>query len=299
MPYPLTFLSCHLDAAGNRRLIASRDGVEEEHALLLRHEPAGSAFAMSVADWAAIRWVGWPDAPQGPFAVCLSAAGDFRRATPEDDLEGEIGPGPGGPSEAGHLRDLRLMEGGLVAVGMSRQAWASRDGIAWTRIDQGCRAEPDPLTVTGFNACDGTGPEDLWAVGFDGVIWRRQGSVWRQLPSPTNVGLLAVCRVRDDLAFAAGQLGTLLRWDGRAWHDLPQEDCAGDFWSLAWFAGHLHLAGGDRLWRLEDDGSLAGIDAGMADGVTCLSANAQELLLIGPKQAAVSADGAAFTDITP
>ncbi len=58
---------------------------------------------------------------------------------------------------------------------------------------------------------------NLYAVGDNGVILRRQGTTWSPMKSATSKDLLAVFGSNDEDIYAAGAEGTLLHWDGVAW----------------------------------------------------------------------------------
>ena len=48
---------------------------------------------------------------------------------------------------------------------------------------------------------------DLVAVGWEGEIWRFDGTQWQQVESPTNRILTCVCTDDDGLSFAGGRNG--------------------------------------------------------------------------------------------
>ena len=62
----------------------------------------------------------------------------------------------------------------------------------------------------------------VWTVGDGGAIYRwKPGKGWASLPSPTSARLNAVASTTEDFAFAVGDGGTLLRWDGSKWSKVP------------------------------------------------------------------------------
>ena len=57
-----------------------------------------------------------------------------------------------------------------------------------------------------------------WAVGQRGAILQWDGSSWAKADSPTGVTLRAVSAAAEHDAWAVGSDGVIIHWDGRAWH---------------------------------------------------------------------------------
>jgi hypothetical protein len=119
----------------------------------------------------------------GPDGIILfgTAGGDV-----EEHVDGE---GPDGPGRRGPIRDLKLIAGVPYAVGMSRQVYRRDGAYNWTHQDEGTLAPKGVVTLSGFNALDGPAESCIYAVGFNGEIWRRLNGGWQQLDSPTTLGL--------------------------------------------------------------------------------------------------------------
>ncbi|KLI99289.1 hypothetical protein [Luteimonas sp. FCS-9] len=205
-----------------------------------------------------------------------------------------------GPSRRGPIRDLRVIDGVPYAVGMGRQVYRREAPDQWTRQDDGVVLPRGVIELCGFNAIDGIGERDLHAVGFNGELWQRTDGTWRRHDSPTPRVLHAVAAVREDLAYASGQLGTLLRYDGDRWRAIEHGTDLDDLWGLAWFRGTLYAACDQGLFRLEGD-RLAKVDMGLPHAPTCrhLSVGDGVLLSCGPKHIVWTDDGEAWHDITP
>jgi hypothetical protein len=131
----------------------------------------------------------------------------------------------------GDLRDIRLIGKELFVAGMSRQVYRRIADGEWAHEDEGTRQLDGDLSVAGFNAIDGTDPDDIYAAGFGGEIWHRRGGRWHQVESPTNVVLHRLRVVAPDLVYACGQQGVLLRGHGDIWtvveHGQPAENFGG------------------------------------------------------------------------
>jgi hypothetical protein len=101
------------------------------------------------------------------------------------------------------------------------------DGTTWTEI-------PSPNVATGnsLNGVDGSGPEDVWAVGsssLGALTMHWDGTAWTVVPTPVDNGWFTavkafsatnVCAV-GSLAGTSGQEPLSARWDGTQWRVMP------------------------------------------------------------------------------
>jgi hypothetical protein len=211
--------------------------------------------------------------------------------------EERIGSGKDSPSARGPMRALRSIAGTAYAAGMNRQVYRRDAPGRWAAIDRGARPPAGDKTIVGFEALDGFAPGEIYAVGWDGAIWRYDGSLWSELDSPTNVVLTCVCCAGDGNVYAGGRRGLLLRGRDWQWEVVNQADTAEDFWSLAWFRNKLYLATMRAVYTLEQDG-LRQVDMQADDPITCfhLSSAEDTLWSIGSKDV-MAFDGTAWTRI--
>lgn len=111
-------------------------------------------------------------------------------------------------------------EAGVIVAGDDGAIW-SFDGGGWARMDS-----PAPVPV---HAIWGTGRAALWAVGWMGLILHHDGAAWHQVhgcvvgengrysQDPANTPLFDVTGAPDGQAWAVGDHGTILHFDGSAW----------------------------------------------------------------------------------
>jgi hypothetical protein len=138
-----------------------------------------------------------------------------------------------------------------AAVGGRLQRW---DGRAWTAADlpRGDGWEtPVVYDVRAF------APDDAWAVGRDGGVWRWDGASWQAAGPDTDEQLGVVWgRSSDDLLVGAWW-GELWRWDGTRWtaeEPLPDrlgnqdlwDDGAGTLWAVSEVDSIFRRTAGDR-----------------------------------------------------
>ena len=95
----------------------------------------------------------------------------------------------------------------------------------------------------------------VWAVGENGALFSRDKQTgWTEMESPVTETLRGVAAIREDRAWAVGDRGTIIKWDGKTWEPVQAptiEDllavCFGPT-NIGWAVGR----GGTSL-RLVDD----------------------------------------------
>lgn len=152
----------------------------------------------------------------------------------------------------GFLNAARTVGGKVFCVGMWRQVYVWDRETGWAPIHEGCLDERmPPDKVTGFYSIDGTGEDDLWAVGLRGEIWRATKGSWTQISSPTNLMLEQVRMTPHGDVFAAGQCGLLLRGRKEEWTVIQEGATTEDFRGLEWFDGFLYASTSTSVWRYD------------------------------------------------
>ncbi|MEW5849140.1 MAG: hypothetical protein AB2A00_10005 [Myxococcota bacterium] len=104
------------------------------------------------------------------------------------------------------------------AVGDGRGSWP---GYGVIRFWDGQRWHREMDGVSGFVGVSGTSGDDVWACTVDGVVYRRQGGEWQELPERHGIATAIWARSPDDV-WLAGQ--SLERWNGIEWQpiDIPE-----------------------------------------------------------------------------
>jgi hypothetical protein len=94
------------------------------------------------------------------------------------------------------------------------------DGDTWAREDSSVTVDLE--SVSGI--IDDAGVEHVFAVGGDGTVLRRaEEERWANVPSGVSEHLFGVWVRRPDEAFAVGDRGRVLRWDGAVLVPLTDE----------------------------------------------------------------------------
>jgi len=218
--------------------------------------------------------------------VFVGEAGNVFAMGSNDQHAEVIGAGKSSPKIRGPLRCARAIEGKVYAAGMDRQVYVRQDRDEWIALDHGARRRKGDKAVIGFEGIDGFRADALYAVGWNGEIWRFGGKRWSRVGSPTDRVLTNVCCAGDGNVYACGRDGVLVR--GRGGED---EDCRiiapktkEDLWGLAWYRDRLYVASLRAVYTLDGD-ALKVVDFGADVPATChhLAAGDGKLWSIGPK----------------
>jgi hypothetical protein len=236
-----------------------------------------------------------------PHLFAVGSQGSVSVATPQGGWEEEVDPTNDGPLHRGDIVDLRIIDGEVYCAGMGRQVYKRLGKNHWEHIDAGVVQPRGVIAVFGFNSIDGVSGELLYAVGYNGEIWRRVGTQWSPTSSPTNVVLHWLRVVEENKIFCSGQLGVLLECDGTDWRVIDLGGFDADIWSLEWFQGQLYLGTEADLFRLSSSYQLETVPGLPDRGKTCHALHTRDGLLvaIGPKHVWIASDGSSWEDITP
>lgn len=230
-------------------------------------------------------------------AVAIGEMGQAYVTGQRDDHEETIADGKDKPESRGTLRCVRSIEGKAYAVGMDRQVYRRDGARRWTCIDPTMRPPDESDEVLGFEGVDGFSSKDIYAVGWEGEIWRFDGKTWDQIDSPTNAILTNVCCAGDGNVYACGRRGLLVRGRGSAWEVVDQESVKQDLWGLVWYRNTLYAATTKAVYTLEGE-DLKRVRMGDELAETCYHLSSADGVLwsIGAKDV-LAFDGTTWTRI--
>ena len=226
--------------------------------------------------------------------IALGEWGDVYCIGSRDTHDEHVAPGKGGPKDRGPMRGLKRIGSHVYAVGMDRQTYRREAANKWSSIGPPPPAGDD---TCGFEAVDGFDENQIYAVGWEGEIWKYDGKDWASLPSPTNLVLLDVCCAGDGNVYASGREGMLLKGRDRKWKTIRAGEVTQDIWSLAWFADKLWAASMYGVYTLEKNG-LVPVDTGEPKGITAYKLAVADGMLwsVGAKDV-MAFDGKTWTRI--
>ncbi len=96
------------------------------------------------------------------------------------------------------------------------------DGSEWTRMDS------SSVRTKTLQGVWGSGPNDYWAVGYDGAIAHFDGDTWKPQTSQVSDRLFAIHGSSDTDIYAVGGSGRglILRWNGSSWLEFDKHEHA-------------------------------------------------------------------------
>jgi hypothetical protein len=181
------------------------------------------------------------------LVVCaIGPNGELWEGMPSDgsSVTGDIG--------IGELswRSMAAIDGDIYACGMGRTAALRIGPLQWKDIS--APKPKDTNQVLGFEDIDGFSAKDLYAVGWQGEIWQRKGSKWRQVDSPVSANLNAVCCADDGMVYVVGDNGVMLKGRDDTWREIatgltePLQDVRD-------FGGKVYVVTDFDIYELADD----------------------------------------------
>jgi hypothetical protein len=296
MASPLLFMAgtvVRRDMAFIAAQIVELNRRDVEHTKVLRWKDG--AWAHYMIDWPVTRVLS-----EQAASVTVYAAEPFGRvhiARGRERVVEHVDQSREGPANRGVIRHMQWIGGMIHAVGMQRQAYRRTAAGVWEHFDEGAALSLGSREIKSFDSIDGFSTRDIYAAGLDGEIWRYDG-VWRQVDSPTSVGLEKVLCVQPQTVYIGGQIGTLLRGRENEWAVIDAGDLRETISDLAWFRGRLYACSKSGLFVVDGD-ELVGVDLGLGDGWTFgnLEAGDGVLWSIGRTRLAKTIDGVTWEEI--
>ncbi len=193
------------------------------------------------------------------------------------------------------------VNGQIYALGDYRKIYRRIGVEQWIELGSEGKGAPMPDMKTkkfytvydiGFKDMSAFGPDDIYAAGGSGDVWRFDGKKWHQCPFPSNEVLKTVCCAGNGKVYITDMRGAV--WVGR--EDRWQKLIDGEFgWGFefvdtAWFQDKLYLGCKSGLWVLDEkkktllmvDEVEKGAPTAMNSGRLDLSPDGQYLLTAGP-----------------
>lgn len=180
--------------------------------------------------------------------ISISAGGSVRRSSPpprggmNEMMVGDFS----GKKVYGRTRltEVASVDGVAYAVGSRCAVYRRKDADEWECIDENCYKADN--FQRSFNAIDGFGRQEIYAVGELGEIWCYDGSKWHAIVSPTSCSLNTVVCAPDGYVYASGANGTIVRGRGDQWQIVENIPKGLEFWGSAYFEGELYLTANTR-----------------------------------------------------
>lgn len=180
--------------------------------------------------------------------LSIARPGDFRQ-----EYIADAGTGKG---KYGYVNRIRLIAGNFYVCGHAGQVYRRTSG-GWVHMDDGllkpAKQAKDAISLYDI---DGTGEDDIYVCGLEGILAHYNGSGWTRLDSPTDDHLERVHCVSAAEVYLCGgseEVGRLFvgsRDKGWQEYNIPT---GGGFWGLTVFKGTPYVCSQDRLFSLVND----------------------------------------------
>ncbi|QEI07091.1 hypothetical protein FXN63_15530 [Pigmentiphaga aceris] len=162
----------------------------------------------------------------------------------------------------GYVNRIRCIGDATYVCGHSGQIYEKK-GDEWADIglpdsSSGVPApsEADAGQIANTNVLDiGLDAGGLIAIGTEGMIARRVGVTWQQVPRLTAADLHGICADENGRIWIVGQRGTVVCEADDTFKVLTTQSLDTDFYSVASFGQELYIGAEDGLYSLVD-GSL-------------------------------------------
>ena len=111
-------------------------------------------------------------------------------------------------------------------------------------------ASNPPITTHNLRGLWGSGPNDVWAAGDKGTILHFDGKAWKVSPSGTDEDLTGITGTGPTNVYVSGQKGGILHWDGQGWSQVS----GGEETTLS----QIWASGPDDIWAVGIDNDSEG-----------------------------------------
>jgi len=167
------------------------------------------------------------------------------------------------PGQTGVIQRVVRAAGQVYALGDYRKIYR-RIGIdQWVELGSESRGAPMPADMAqgkrytvmdiGFKDMAAFSPDDMYAVGGAGDIWRFDGKRWQQCPFPSTQELSTVCCAGDGFVYITDSQGCVWRGRENRWDKVAEADIAWGYVPVdtVWFNNRLYMGSQEGLWALD------------------------------------------------
>lgn len=159
--------------------------------------------------------------------------------------------------------------------------------------------EPTPAgTALTLHDVWAAGANDVFAVGDNGVILRRQNNEWLTMASGTTQSLRGVHGTSASNVWAVGLNGTVLHYDGAAWSTVAVTASNIDAIWLA-SANDIFMSGGNMVWRSSNGGASFTASALAGSLFSISGVSASEVYVTGENAYVRKWNGSSWSTINP
>lgn len=222
------------------------DIMDDPHTLILKRSSHGEWSEAGHVEWAS---AGVSENARGDGISLLGPTGSYLDYTLTNHLREDVIKDVDEEDPPTVFRFCKTVNGALFAGGTDRFLFQFVDST-WREIGiDDMKTGPAPRSFE--NLC-GFGPNELYAFGWDGIVWSNISGAWQQVASPTNL-ILTDGDTYDEKVFIGGQIGTILVGRGDNWSVIKNDVLPQDIWSVRAFGDAVYFSCMTGILRLKGD----------------------------------------------
>lgn len=199
----------------------------------------------------------------------------------------------------GYVTDIRAIGNSIFVCGYNDQVYQRQAGN-WRTLTiaplSHRHAAEDDYGV--FNCIDGFSENDVYVVGWRGIVWHWNGTGWRKIDVPTDSDFKCVRCYGADEVWMCGDNGALMRGNAKTgFKEYSGIDDKKTFYSLAKFQNSIYLGSMEGLY-VYSGSTIELVKSGLNPEIETFTIDAVESTLwsFGSKDI-VSFDGTCWTRI--
>ena len=176
------------------------------------------------------------------------------------------------------IRNCSVIDGKVYIVGANHQMLEISQDLGVNDVSVRHEGRSAAGDTTGFEAVDGFGGNEIYAVGWEGEIWEFDGVNWQLRNGPTNLVNTGVVCALDDHVYITGQQGCLTRGRHEVWESLHLE-LKEDLWDICWFNDQIFMCSINQLYTFDGE-DIYGVPLSPHDPTTFFVLDAFERALL-------------------
>lgn len=147
----------------------------------------------------------------------------------------------------GPLSKIKLIGKELFVCGYGGQIYVRTGLGSWSLAVTPALSKKYPQDSVNLEDIDGAAEDDIYCVGWDGLLMHFDGKCWTNVYLPTNKNISSIRCVAHDKAFLCGDNGIFMSGYRDQWADHTSSDYGYNFWDVECFKGKVYLTNPQQL----------------------------------------------------
>lgn len=159
-----------------------------------------------------------------------------------------------GPLIYGPLTKIKLIGKKLFVCGYGGQLYVRSGLNNWSLIRTPAFSEKCPQDSINLEDIDGVAEDEIYVIGWKGLVLHFDGKGWTDVQVPTNQHLTSIRCVAHEKIFLCGDKGIFMSGYRTQWTDHTSSDYSFNFWDIEHFKDKIYLTNPQQL--LSWDGQI-------------------------------------------